>query len=1156
MSNPVSPSILPDTHSVSDTTAVDNPDLKRNVFALTRYEEFFDLLQDRLHAVAENLLFRGNRNFTILLNALNRREYKRISRMEDVELIYGGVGKQRELLENWGEAQADLDKSWAVLSSTMLDSKEAKVGAGYYESFRTGAFGLKDINVKTLEGYFANPPKPGDGEAAMNGWLAEKAILSASFDLENDLYISIPLIGFSDFDGIAHIVFKKEWESRVSDMDNIWALLRAFTMEYDGMFLDWDVVGENMEKISSIKDFLELVEEKEFYEKKNKNPLLKELDLLNYYRRHDEYFQTRFQLSDGVPGKIYQLYIVHAIVSILVDSYAHNVSAHSLTTLTWWFRQRASQLRQPEGEVDWEAVFELLKRNELNSGAIEDLREFLALHNPNPPSEAPTALPDGETPRSVREADGDKMVHYRGHLSREIYPMFQFLMEKGAYWSGITRNVNVGGMVSSLYNILWHDFMQNPLYIGTIAKTEDIQHVRLRVVVYEPATGSLADPSDPAQPLRKRIACEGILAEVNLLDPQDPVPPQSAEADSDELGSVFVHPGKDLNALKKTLKNIRIFLPGGVVGKHALFTMLENEIRNVKHYNRQELADLRDEGLTLSVGVQPCSLPGSSQQELFRISIWINAPSRLLLDDTSEHVVLKKWKSLEGELFDSGIVPKLGGTYQDKVCAAMLFNNSFSSVQNGFDSIHRPTDRDTERDKLFYPWAMPACSEADEQATPGEHLDFEFIRDKDLLPPLPQDDDGAANPARDAELRRMVQGFPARGFLKKIFHVWKGQNLLDADQVENLADENPARFRIVHLPAGAPDFESQFVKLRRERGVIRIITGELPDSLTGEQDEEQKELRELERFRDACAQWLGLWLGRQPISVLKVLRDRQPDQMFVLDGGSGSQPKFRFFSSNELADDRQKAELAPYEALVKSRPMEYLLEIAHKSDPTIGGLPQQEVMMFRRHGVYQKYFLEKIPGEGSEKQRLLADLRNLELFETLMTRVCIFDNRIYHRIRGEKDQGREPFFRHRLKLVVQNEATDDERDNPEWLQNWERERKDFIPTCHFLVIHLSFIERILQKKHKREGDIGLFIQKEIVSAMPGGRVSDNFMLVITTGRGRNDWWKYLDKDPYKDFARFTIFRPVESLISAVERSVSIHDDVELKYRLVKILFGS
>lgn len=106
------------------------------------------------------------------------------------------------------------------------------------------------------------------------------------------------------------------------------------------------------------------------------------------------------------------------------------------------------------------------------------------------------------------------------------------------------------------------------------------------------------------------------------------------------------------------------------------------------------------------------------------------------------------------------------------------------------------------------------------------------------------------------------------------------------------------------------------------------------------------------------------------------------------------------------------------------------------------------------------------------------------------------------------------------------------------------------------MIHLSFIERILQKKHKREGDVGLFIQKEIVAAMPGGRVPDNFMLVITTGRGRNDWWKYLDKDPYKDFARFTIFRPVESLISAVERSVSIHDDVELKFRLVKILFGS
>jgi hypothetical protein len=339
------------------------------------------------------------------------------------------------------------------------------------------------------------------------------------------------------------------------------------------------------------------------------------------------------------------------------------------------------------------------------------------------------------------------------------------------------------------------------------------------------------------------------------------------------------------------------------------------------------------------------------------------------------------------------------------------------------------------------------------------------------------------------------------------------------------------------------------VELRRKQGVIRIVTDQLPAD-TAEKD---LELRELKQFRDACCQWLATWIG-QPVGALKLLKEGHAHRMFVLDSRGGGQPKFYDFGANDFLLADKKSVLAPYEKLVADNPTQSTMEIAHKDDPT--GLPPNDVMWYRRHGVYQKFFLEEIRGESGAKRQILKELRDIELFETLLTRICIFDNRIYHRIRGEKDYGREDFFRHRLKLVVQNEATDDDRKNPEWLQNWEQERTGFVPTCHFLVIHLSFIERILQKKYKREGDIGFFIQQEIVTAMPNGKIPDNFMLVITTGRGRNDWWKYLEKDPYKDYARFTIFRPVESLISAVERSISIHDDVELKFRLAKILFGS
>ena len=69
----------------------------------------------------------------------------------------------------------------------------------------------------------------------------------------------------------------------------------------------------------------------------------------------------------------------------------------------------------------------------------------------------------------------------------------------------------------------------------------------------------------------------------------------------------------------------------------------------------------------------------------------------------------------------------------------------------------------------------------------------------------------------------------------------------------------------------------------------------------------------------------------------------------------------------------------------------------------------------------------------------------------------------------------------------------------------------------------------------------------------GDQLSDNCLLVITTGRGRTEWWLKLQKS---DYAAYATFRPVESLIEAVEKAVMKQDDIELKYNLIKVLFGS
>ena len=70
-------------------------------------------------------------------------------------------------------------------------------------------------------------------------------------------------------------------------------------------------------------------------------------------------------------------------------------------------------------------------------------------------------------------------------MSNELYPLMRFLMEKGAFWTGVTRGINFGGKVSNLGNMLWFDFFNNPLYLGTIAFSEGIQRINFSIIFYE-----------------------------------------------------------------------------------------------------------------------------------------------------------------------------------------------------------------------------------------------------------------------------------------------------------------------------------------------------------------------------------------------------------------------------------------------------------------------------------------------------------------------------------------------------------------------------------------------------------------------------------------------------------------------------------------------
>lgn len=1181
------------SHSESNSSQYNDPEW-RNVFPIPQSEDFFNLLQDRLSTCVENILFQGDTRFTLFINVIDRKKYKKYKRNESPEFIYAGLEKQRELLrrgeitEKWGVEYFPpelLQEVWRAFKDVVIVAEDSEVSSGYVQKMTDGSYSLKDTcKISTLRSYFSKETKEYAAEQ-----LLEKAVIEKYFDINEDVFISVPLIGFGEIDGVVYIVFKKELlklhavETRKNEETNkeeqylpqslLWTLIRGFVLEYDGLFLDWDQVGENLEKISTIYQFVmeTVYVSDEYFDRKmqhGRTPILRELKLRDYYRHHIEYFRKRFDLGDNVPGKIYQQYITNAVTAILIDSYAHNVSAHALSTLAWWFYRQADLLR--DEELDWEALFSHLRTDDsISKEVIEAFRgeiierskkRIAANNNPDKDGQKRQIKQMEQDAQKIRPEDGLYVVRYPGSLARELTHLLRFLTEKGAFWSGVTRDVNIGGKVSSLYSMLWYDFVNNPFYLGAIAKTEDITHIKLRIVLYEPVNHNDRKHTSDAHIKRYKPEDNGIFAEVNLANPRRTLHTADGQTPHEKTLSVFVKKGDQFIHLRDRLKDVKIFFPGGVVGRHAFYTMIENEIRNVKHYQRKDLLEMQKEGLTIAIGIQPWSLFGSQGEELYRMSVWLDKPTRLV-NDNGIHLLKRKWETLDGEIFDpKTYAPYLGGTYQDKVCAAFLLNGRFSQAQSGDRNIERDHSKDTPLHRRYYPWIRPACSPTEDKDAPNTHTEYKISYNNPLKEERVKTEHSEEEKiveAPDVDYTAM----PSHGYLKKVFYVWKGQYLLEWDPEyaagktgTEAAQDNAARYHIVQLKNNAPlahydergRQETPLHTLRRRDGVVRIAMGEIP----GSTDEE--------KYREAYKQWLYALMGRQPFSAKVITREGgHPYHVLALQASSDG----LLFVKENVQVPNHKPHPIVSEVLKKRRdhPMiknEWDALVAHRENDGRGH--KELCIRYRNHGVYKSHFFK----DGTP-QHSIDDPLMMELFEVLATKVCIFDNRVHHRLRLDKDQssGYHAFLRDKLQLAAFKEsisADHGEVKEANWLAPLSDNDKNFLKECHFLVMHLSFIESILPTqipdiKDKDRSNVGLFLERCI---MPLVGQRDNFFFVVTTGRGRNEWWASLDQDEYRAYSEFTIFRAIESLLSGIENSVSMKDDVELKFRIIKNLYGS
>jgi len=1134
----------------------------REIVSFANQEEFHDLLLDRLLGAIHRTLDIEEGDYTMFMVTIPRGQDLEINPfLQQEQLIYGGVDAQRRLLE-LGTSSKMTAASWDYLKYEQFYTEETYLTRNTFNELEAGQYSIEDIPVKfsgDLYDYFVdlrdNPPQDFESPASLKE--AEYWILREHFYFESrisDKFISLPLIQYLEFDGVLHFIYKRKHSRKVfpqgmHDTSVVKKLIKEFNNVYDEIILDWDIESGNFLKREIVDNILLYSNDPAFQERKNRNPILRELRQLEYYQNHFDYYKRRVEYGRQVPALFYERYLLQAIVHILIDSYAHNVSAHSLVALNWYFQLRAEFSGQDEQQRDtvWTSYkSRLLSAVDTGAGWRHDMAEWIedVLFE--------RKMTDDENLHEM--VSQHPLVQYSGRLDKEIHVLLKFMLEKGAFWSGVTRDIHFGGKILGLYSLLWNDFINNPLYLGTIARSEGIERINLKITIFEPEHASGNGHAAYHKP--KKVRHEGILASVDLRRIRSKDEPGNGEGayltlpNGEKLSyedhpslrgrSVFVEPGAEYTTLKQALKQVRIFFPGDLVGKHAFLTILENEIRNVKHYKGEALRQMHLEGLTLNISIQETNVKsGNSTQELYKTGIWIEAPTVLKKGRDSElsPLISRKFNALRGDVMNATegeFLPRLGGNYQDKICAAMLFNNRFASVQKGDTGTSRSKNEDNDRDRAYYPWMIPASCPL--PGNSGVHDDVELsLREARTIY-------GNYERRKVAEVEPMAQAYLEHfentydhqiGYIKKYFYVWKGENLYQHSEATDLTWENIGRFRFVSAPDRSP---KAYENIRRQ-GVVRILTS--------------KEIKADDSLTQTYHRWLKKWLGAQPQVVLLQKDNNIDDGMFVYDPSQTE--ALRYFDMQETMQYLQNAP-NPAEGMKHTTHLRY----AHRVDSDA----DQERISYRSNGILKTYFID--PAFRAEKGMSLGHIpseRQAELFETLTTKVCVFDNRIWHRI---KDLGRSDIYRDMLHLVVHKEETPGQAGMEGFQNLWEYEKQHFIKDCHFLVLHLSYIERILEEKYAGHpaytegGNIQLFLEQELLPLLADehtGKVRDNFILVITTGRGRISWWKEIEQK-YPHYTSFIMFRTVESLISSIENAVGMKDDIELKFRLVKVLFGA
>ncbi len=797
-----------------------------------------------------------------------------------------------------------------------------------------------------------------------------------------------------------------------------------------------------------------------------------------------------------------------------------------------------------------------------------------------------------ETIRFMDEKKEKRLLTYEGRNNKKTvkyfrYPVpidfaiskfLRFLRDKAAFWSGVTRDLPSGGETKNLYDILWNDFANNPLYLGTIAHSEGINKLKISIELlnkennYEKLEFAIIDMSV--------IKYEADLNKFNQENSDNSAIEYSENNKIKYSKYALIYIGKDHEPIRNKLQKsyYNVFLPGGVVGEHALFTIFENTIRNIKHFAITN--EMKKEGLNLNIRITPSKLMkdgvpelGTDEHKLFKIGVYLDHENRLfnikMVNNKTELIRVKE--VLENQtskpVVDENGAPRLGGNTQDKICAAMLLNNQFISVETNIKQEITERDKyycDADRN-LYWMGFEDTC---DAKTVVSLENQFNDLKEKCRSELESRKDAAIENLLKEYNIKiekdtkknkRIDTIFEQyfylhykdkinqdlnnyKGRLLKYFHLWKGDFIYPITKVEDLKNENISRFKFVFV--NEDNIPEKLETELKNQGVVRILT---LNDFCSIKDNYNAYINKLKsnKINNIIIEQIANDINnlKNKIKKKKLLNYREKYFIYMA--------WLKKFIDNEkigfyiCVQKTQRNSQTPNVSIhnyqfVNNNDVNKKIYFHHSGETH--GVSEDIILDYRSHG----WMREKIFSNDNFSFRIINDNNTSrhpvfeEFIEVLSTKICVIDNRINGRIAENKKDKYKKLLNLEVyrEFDIKNEKTDQDK----WysiVTNIANKK------YNFFIIHLSYIESLGYS----ENQITDFFDNELNFKKD---IPEKFFVIITTGRGRSKWIDCLDKK-YKGM---TIFKPIESILNAVEHAVSLKDDIQLKYNLCKIIYGS